>query len=288
MQLNRLVLRSLQMALASTTLGVASQPAFASGSAVEQDGTIVILTRIDRQSAILPEPISVPRRTVEVAVDTSPDDLLVATMSGADARVGDAVPDALHSITGNVGVRGGRIATTPSPVRVLGAVTPRAGQAVASRIGSTMGNGTPVANRTPAVSVPAVSVVVPPVRVDVPAVSVPGPAPASVNGILAATDELLAGERLAPIHTPGNAAAMVQFTNNATGAAIPAATAAATSALSLDSGSAVAATLGTASAGRIADTVTDAVRPISAATSGIGAQISGTLGTLGARIGAQR
>ena len=311
MHLNRFALRSLQVALASTTLGAAPQLAIAAGSVGDQGGGIVVLTRIDRQSAILPEPISVERRNVEVVIDTSPDDLLVSTMNGAGARVGDVVPNQMHTVTGDVGVRGARVATTPVPVTGLGAIAPRAGQAVASRIGSTLGTGTAIANRTPAVSVPGVSVNVPAVRVDVPGVSVQGPAAVGVNvpavsvavpvavpvavsvagtatvdGIMAATDELLASERLAPTMALGGAAATVQFATSAPGATSP--ITGATSAIALDGGAAIAATLGGASVGRIAGTVTDAVRPISAGTSGIGAQIGSTLGTLGARLGAQR
>lgn len=331
MQLNRIVLRSLQAALASTTLGAAVQPAFATEPAVQQDGSIVVLTRIDRQSAILPEPISVPRRTVVVEVETSPDDTLVATMRGADVRVGDVVPDQIQSTTVDAGLRGGRIASTPGAIRGLGSLTPRAGQAVASRIGSTLGTGTSISGRTPAVRVPGVAVTVPPVRVDVPQVSVdgstvdvgvpsvpvqvpgvppvsvqvpgvppvsvqvpgvpsvspqiPAPAPVRTDGILAATDDLLAGERIAPNHALAGAGGVVQFATTAAGVAGPAA--AATSALALDGGAAIAASLGT-SGGRIADTVSDAVRPISAATAGIGDRIGSTLGTIGARMGAQR
>jgi hypothetical protein len=311
MQLNRFALRTLQAALASTTLGAAVQPAFATEPAVVQDGSIVVLTRIDRQSAILPEPISVPRRSVVVAVDTSPGETLVETMRGADARVGDVVPEQIQSTTVDVGLRSGRVASVPGTTQGLGAITPRAGQSVVSRIGSVLGNGASISNRTPTVRVPGVAVNVPPVGIDVPQVSVdgpsadvsvpsvsvqvpsvtpvsvrvPAPAPVRVDGILAATDELLAGERLAPNQALGGAAGVVQFATNAAGIAGPAA--GATSALGLDGGAAIASSLGN-TGGRIADTVSDAVRPISAATGGIGDRIGSTLGTLGARLGAPR
>jgi hypothetical protein len=121
----------------------------------------------------------------------------------------------------------------------------------------------------------------------VPAVSVqvPTPAPVRVEGIVAATDELLAAERLTPNQVMGGVAGVVQFAPNAAGIGGPAASA--TSALALDSGASIAASLGS-TGGRIADTVSDAVRPITGATGGIADRIGSTLGTLGARLGAQR
>jgi len=330
MQLNRFALRTMQAALASATLGGLPQTAIAAGEVGDQGGRIVVLTRIDRQSAILPEPISVPRRTVVVAVDTSPDDIVVSTMDGVSARVGDVMPIQLPTVTGDVGIRGGRIATTTVPVTGLGAIAPRAGRAVVSGIATALGGGSAITSRTPSVSVPGVSVNAPAVGVSVPSVSVdtpavgvsvpgvsvnvpavgvsvpgvsvnvpavgvsvpavsvqaPVPTAGTVSGIMVATDELLAAERLAPSTTLGNVASTVQFSTNGPGAAMP--VPAVTSAVALDGGAAIAATLGGGAGGRIASTVADGVRPISATTSGIGAQIGSNLGAIGARLGAQR